>query len=57
MYRVYRVNSRTPVRRPRRAWLESVKADMAEVEMSRKKWRRNAMKWKSYPIGKRNRDR
>ena len=29
----YRVNSRRPVRRPRGTWLESVKVDMAEVEI------------------------
>ena len=45
--------------RPRRTWLESVEADMAEFEIDkehvhhRKKWRRNVMKRKSSPIGKR----
>ena len=37
-------------------WLESVEADMAELEIDkddRKKWRRNDMKRKSNPIGKR----
>ena len=33
MYGVYRVNGRRTVRRPRGTWLESVKADMAEVEI------------------------
>ena len=33
MYVVCRVNGRRPVRRPRGTWLESVKADMAEVDM------------------------
>ena len=33
MYGVYRDNRRRPVRRPRGTWLESVKADMAEVEI------------------------
>ena len=50
----YRVKGR----RPRRTWLESVEADMAEIEIDkdvhdRKKWRRNVMKRKSNPIGKR----
>ena len=46
-------------RRPRRTWLESVKADMAELEIDKedvhdkKKWRRNVMKRKSNPIGNR----
>ena len=30
----YRVEGRRPVRRPRKTWLESVEADMAELEMS-----------------------
>ena len=29
----YRVNARRPVRRTRKTWLESVKADMAKVEI------------------------
>ena len=55
----FRVEGRKPVGRPRRAWLESVEADMAELQIGkedvddRKKWRRNVMKWKSNPIGKR----
>ena len=55
----YRVEGRRPVGRPRRTWLESVEADMAELEIDkedvhdRKKWRRNVMKRKSNPIGKR----
>ena len=52
---------RTPVGRPRKTWLESVEADMAELEIDkedvydRSKWRRNVnvMKRKSNPIGKR----
>ena len=52
------VEGRRPVGRPRRTWLESVEADMAELEIDkedahdRKKWRRNVMKRKSTPIGK-----
>ena len=44
-------------RRPRRTWLESVEAEMAELEIDkedvhdRKIWRRNVMKRKSNPIG------
>ena len=55
----YRVEDRRPVGRPRRTWLESVEADMAELEIDkedvhdRNKWRRNVMKRKSNPIGKR----
>ena len=43
----------------RRAWLESVEADIAELEIDRedvhdrKKWRQNVMKRKCNPIGKR----
>ena len=50
---MYRVEGRRPVGRPRKTWLESVKADMAELEIdkedvhNRKKWRRNVMKRKS----------
>ena len=53
----FRVKGRRPVGRPRRTWLESVKADMAELEIDkedvhdRKKWRRNVMERKSNPIG------
>ena len=42
-----------------KAWLESVEADMAELEINRedvhgrKKWRKNVMKRKSNPIRKR----
>ena len=59
MYGVYRVECRRPGGIPR-TWLESVEADMAEIEIDkadvhdRNKWRRNAMKRKSNPIGKRN---
>ena len=44
------------VGRPRRMWLESVEADMAELEIDReeihdrKKWRQNVMKRKFNPI-------
>ena len=52
----YRVEGRRPVGRPRRTWLESVEADMAELEIDdvhdRKKWRKNVMKRKSNLIGK-----
>ena len=54
----YRVEGRRPVGRPRKTWLESVKTDMAELEIDkedvhdRRKWRRNVVKWKSNPIGK-----
>ena len=46
------------VGRPRWTWLESVEADIAELEINkenvhdRKKWRENVMKRKSNPIGK-----
>ena len=49
----YRVEDRRPVVRPRWTWLESVEADMAELEIDReglhdrKKWRKNVMKWTS----------
>ena len=57
----YRVEGRIPVGRPRKTWLESVEADMAEIEIDkedvhdRRKWRRNVnvMKRKSNHIGKR----
>ena len=55
----YRVEGIRPVGRPRKTWLESVEADMAELEIDkedvhdRNKWRRNVMKRKSNPIGKR----
>ena len=54
----FRVESRRPVGRPRRTWLESVGADMAGLEIDRedvhyrKKWRNNVMKRKSNPIWK-----
>ena len=54
----YRVEGRRPVGRPRRTWLESVEADMAELEIDKEdvhdisKWRRNVMKRKSNTIGK-----
>ena len=46
----FRVEGRRPVGRPRRTWVESVEADMAELEIGKedvhdmKKWRRNFMK-------------
>ena len=55
----YRVEGRRPVGRPRRTWLESVEADMAELEIDkedahdRRKWRKNVRKRKSNTIGKR----
>ena len=57
----YRVEGRRPIGIPRKTWLESVEADMAELEIGkedvhdRSKWRRNVnvMKRKSNPIGKR----
>ena len=48
----YRVEGRRPVGRPRKTWLESVEADMAELEIDkeyvhdRRKWRRNVVKRK-----------
>ena len=37
MYGVYyRVEGRIPVGRPRKTWLESVEADMAELEIDKK---------------------
>ena len=54
-----RVEGRRPVGRPRRIWLESVEAVMAELEIDKedihdkKKWRRNVIKRKSNPIVKR----
>ena len=57
----YRVKGRRPVGRPGKTWLESVEADMAELQIDiedvhdRRKWRRdvNVMKRKYNPIGKR----
>ena len=57
----HRVEGRRPVVRPRKTWLESVEADMAELEIDkedvhdRSTWRRNVndMKRKFNPIGKR----
>ena len=54
----FRVEGRRPVGRPRRTWLDSVEADMAELEIDRedvydrKKWTKKVMKRKSNPIGK-----
>ena len=57
----FRVEGRRPVGRPW-TWLESVEADMAELEIDKEDlhdrngegmlWRRNVMKRKSNPIGK-----
>ena len=57
----YRVEGRRLVGRQKKTWLESVEADMAELEIDKEdvhdisKWRRNVnvMKRKSNPIGKR----
>ena len=55
----YIVEGRRPVGRSRRTWLDSVNADMAELEIDkedvhdRKKWRKNVIKRKSNPIRKR----
>ena len=55
----YRVEGRRPFGRPRKTWLESVEADMAELEIDkedvhdRREWRRNVVKRNSNPIGKR----
>ena len=55
----FRVEGRRLVGLQRRTWLESVEADMSELEIDiedvhdRKKWRSNVMKRKSNPIGKR----
>ena len=54
----FRVEGSRPVGRPRRTWLESVDADMAELEThkedvhDRNNYRRNLMKRKSTPIRK-----
>ena len=54
----FRVEGRILVGRPRRTWLESVEADMAELENDKEDvhdiniWRENVMKRKSNPIGK-----
>ena len=53
----YRVEGRRPVGRPRKTWLKSVKADMAEHEIDKDdvhdRRNVNVMKRKSNPIGKR----
>ena len=55
----YTVDGRRPVGRPRKTRLESVEADMPELEINkedvhdRRTWCRNVMKRKSNPIGKR----
>ena len=49
----FKVGGRRPVGRPRRSWLESVEADMAEFEIDRDVHdRRNIMKRKTHLIGK-----
>ena len=55
---MYGVEGRRQVGRPRRTWLESVEADMAELQIDkedvqdRQKWRENVSKRKSNSIGK-----
>ena len=55
----FRVEGSIPTGRPRRTWLESVEADMAELVIDRedvhdgKQWRKNVMKRKSNHIRKR----
>ena len=51
----YRVEGRRPVGRPRKTCLESVEAEMAELEIDKEDVhdRRKVMKRKSNPIGKR----
>ena len=49
---MYIVEDRRTVKRPRRTWLESVEANVAELEINRdvhdrKKWRKIVMKRKS----------
>ena len=52
------VKGRRLVGRPRKIWLQSVEADMAELEIhredlhDRKKWKKNVIKGKSNPIRK-----
>ena len=60
MYGVYCiVKCRRPLGRLRRTWLETVEADMANLQIDkedvhdRKKWRRNILKRKSNHIRKR----
>ena len=54
----FRIEDKRPAGRPSRTWLESVEADMAELEIDkedvhdRNKWRGNVMNRKSNPIGK-----
>ena len=55
----YRVEGRRTVGRSRKTWLESVEANMAELDIGRedihdrKKWRKFVIKRKSTPFGKR----
>ena len=55
----YRVEGRRPFGGSKRTWLERVEADMAKLGIDkedvhdRNKWRRNIIKRKSNPIGKR----
>ena len=55
----FSIEGRIPDGRPRKTWLESVEVVMAELEIDRAdvhdgmKWRKNVMKRKSNPIGKR----
>ena len=52
----YRVECRRPAGRPRKTWLESVEADMVELEIDKEDVhdRRNVVKRKSNPIEKQN---
>ena len=50
----YRIEGRRAVGRPRKTWLESVEADMAELEIDKEdvhdsKWRRNVNVMKRKP--------
>ena len=56
---MYGAEGKRPVGRPIKTWLESVEADVAELEIDREdvhdgmKWRKNVVKRKFNPIGKR----
>ena len=41
MYGVYRVEGRRPVGRPRKTWLESGEADMAELEIDKSRMKKD----------------
>ena len=63
VFKMYMVEGRRPAGRQRRTRLDSVQADIAELEIDsedvhdRKKWRKKVMKIKSNPIGKRTLNR